>query len=258
MITYVSFFFDKEIDSIYNFWPKKVFPRSREFLSERSIFHRMFPHKWYFSEQRCTWTFLFFEEECLSKNNLCLKGTYSVKVSFLPTNHIYPKIVFAGKRYLRETMILRTWFLPENSVSHREFCLPKNNQSSPPQKKQNRCLQVFANDRTYWCSSPKVLQPPKHTLSYYFNTFAQTFLPEHKRLGRSTRATQMLMAAYVTKLSGGHPFCVGATHPAKLINPDSEKKSGNTHVGWFCQYVAWFVVEGIGRISPYHRPFQGS
>lgn len=64
------------------------------------------------------------------------------------------------------------------------------------------------------------------------------------------------MAAYVTKRSGGHPFRVGAFSPSWWTL--TVKTLGNTHVGLCSQYVAWFVMKEIGRISPYHRPFQGS
>ena len=70
--------------------PKIVFPRSNHFFREKHISSkRMFP-----------WHMIFLGY--LPGKNLCLKRTYSAKVSFLPTNHIFPNIVFARKRYLRE------------------------------------------------------------------------------------------------------------------------------------------------------------
>lgn len=125
------FLSDNEIDSIYNFWPKQVFHRSKQFLPERSIFHgkECFP----------TNDISRLLKKQLSEKTLCLKRTYSAKVSFLPTNHIYPKIVFARKRYLRENMdspnIIFAW--EYCSASHRKLCLPKSNQSPLPPPKKN-------------------------------------------------------------------------------------------------------------------------
>ena len=67
----------------------------------------------------------------------------------------------------------------------------------------------------------------------------------------------MLMAAYMSQNE-----VVGIHFAWALFRladePWQSKLWGILIWGYVPKYVAWFVMEGIGRISPYHRPFQGS